>query len=243
MSSDGINQTHRAIMALRERILSGAVEPGGRLYEVPLARELDLSRTPLREALSRLEQEGLLERGVNGGYTVRRFTVQDAIDAIELRGVLEGMVVRMAAERGVTAAGLSRLQGIVLELDDVVAAGPDLLDIDRYADLNNAFHDGLLDLVESDLMKREVQRSRRLPFASPNAFLVDDESVMAFRASLAGAQAQHRGIVEAIGAREGTRAEALAREHTRPARRNLDCILKHDRRLVETVPGLRLVVL
>lgn len=243
MSSDGINQTHRALMALRERILSGGFQPGGRLYEVPLARELDLSRTPLREALSRLEQEGLLERGANGGYTVRRFTIQDAIDAIELRGVLEGTVARMAAERGIKPAGLARLGEIVAELDDVVAAGPERLDIDRYAELNSAFHDGLLDLVKSDLMRREVSRARGLPFAGPNAFLVDDESVTAFRASLAGAQAQHRGMVEAIGAREGARAEALAREHTRPARRNLDYILRQDRQLVETVPGLHLVVL
>ena len=82
----------------------------------------------------------------------------------------------------------------------------------------------------------------RLPFASPSAFLPDKGDIAAFRRSLHVAQAQHRAIVDAIAAREGSRAEHVAREHARTARYNLEYILREDRSLMEHVPGLSLVV-
>ncbi len=82
----------------------------------------------------------------------------------------------------------------------------------------------------------------RLPFASPSAFLPDNANIAAFRRSLTVAQDQHRMIVQAIAAREGSRAEALAREHARTARRNLEYVLAEDRSLMKHLPGLALVV-
>lgn len=85
-------RTHalRAQIALRQRILNGDYPGGTRLYEVSLAEELAVSRTPVREALSRLAEEGLLVRTRSGGFVVRSFAVADVLDMIELRGVLEG---------------------------------------------------------------------------------------------------------------------------------------------------------
>jgi GntR family transcriptional regulator, vanillate catabolism transcriptional regulator len=80
----------------------------------------------------------------------------------------------------------------------------------------------------------------RLPFAGPSAFLNAQTDIPAFRASLTVGQAQHRAIAAAIEMREGARAEAVAREHARLARQNLDFVLA-DRTLVDRVPGLRLV--
>ncbi len=90
-------------------------------------------------------------------------------------------------------------------------------------------------------MRREVDRVTRLPLASPSAFLQGQDLIPDFRASLRRAQHQHRALVAAIRDREGARAEALAREHARLARQNLDHVMKGDARLHARVPGLALV--
>ena len=91
----GLPQTLRATLRLRELILEGALRGGERLSEVPLAAELGVSRTPLRLALARLEHEGLVEPASGGGFVVCSFTLAEAADAIDLRGVLEGTAARL----------------------------------------------------------------------------------------------------------------------------------------------------
>src|SRR5277367_5466698 len=93
-------QITRALLTLREQILSGEFAAGQRMSELPLVERLGVSRTPLRLALATLEHEGLLLALPAGGYVVREFTRADISDATELRGVLEGTASRFAAERG-----------------------------------------------------------------------------------------------------------------------------------------------
>ena len=227
-----------ALMRLREMVLDGTLPAGGRLYEISLAERIGISRTPIREALSRLEGEGLLERASSsGGYLVRTFTFEDVHDAIELRGVLEGTSARMAAERGVELPQLREIKLVVAALDPVTVSTVENGDVSRYQELNFEFHQLLSRLSGSKIIRRELERATLLPFASPNAFLGDQT----FRQSLNTAQVQHRAIVEAIEMREGARAEALAREHARMARRNLDYVMHQDRSLIQKVPGLTLV--
>lgn len=235
-------QAMRALIALRERILGGALGPGTRLLEVPLSEELRISRTPLREAMARLVEEGLLERVRAGGFMVRSFSFQDVIDAIELRGVLEGTAARLAAERGAPGEALEGLKRTVSELDRCFGEAPGEVDFERYSELNAVFHHALSSLAGSTVIRRELERVTRLPFASPSAFLPDKADIAAFRRSLNVAQDQHRAIFAAIVAREGSRAEALAREHARLARRNLEYVMEEDRSLLSRVPGMALVV-
>jgi GntR family transcriptional regulator, vanillate catabolism transcriptional regulator len=110
MTGEEKTATHaqRALVALRKRILGGELAGGTRLYEVALAEELGISRTPVRAALSVLAEESLLDRGAGGGFVVRSFAVRDVVDTIELRGVLEGTAARMAAERGVPDSLMAR---------------------------------------------------------------------------------------------------------------------------------------
>jgi GntR family transcriptional regulator of vanillate catabolism len=234
-------QSHRALMGVRELIISGELAAGARLQEIALSERLGISRTPLRAALARLAQEGLVETLPSGGYAVRSFSRLDVIDAIELRGVLEGTAVRLAAERGVAPERLADLHGLLDQLD--VALGPNetRMQFDRYVELNAAFHDEMLWGLASRTIRREIERVTSLPFASPSAFLDTQAGVTSFRNSLYGAQTQHRAIVEAIEQREGARAEALAREHARLARRNLDFVLDQDRGIVVRVPALALI--
>jgi len=96
-------------------------------------------------------------------------------------------------------------------------------------------------LAGSAIVAREVDRASRLPAASPTAFLQGQELIPDFRASLRRAQLQHRMIFEAIKAREGSRAEALAREHARLALNNLSYVTVEAPGLAEQVPGLALI--
>ena len=108
-----------------------------------------------------------------------------------------------------------------------------------YVALNSEFHDILLEMSGSSFMQRELERVKRLPFASPSGFVVaDSESPRALR-SLILAQEQHREVIDAIEHREGARAEALMKEHSRIARRNL----REAMRSPETtrVPGAQLI--
>src|ERR1035441_10685386 len=96
ISPEGTSRTTRALLALRELVLSGEFVPGERMSELPLVERLGVSRTPVRLALARLEQEGLLRALPRGGYVVREFTQADIDDATELRGGLEGAAARFA---------------------------------------------------------------------------------------------------------------------------------------------------
>lgn len=231
-------QFTRALIELRSLVLNGTYPAGARLRETELAERLGLSRTPLRQAMDRLVDEGLLERIDTGGCRVASFAIEDIIDAIELRGVLEGTAARLAAERGVLPDLAQQMETVLAALD--VAVGPEL-DFKAYVPLNEEFHDLLARLAGSSIVAREVARASRLPAASPTAFMQGHDVIVVFRDSLRRAQRQHRAIFEAILAREGARAEALTREHARLARVNLEYVMREDPALAEMVPGLALV--
>jgi GntR family transcriptional regulator, vanillate catabolism transcriptional regulator len=94
------SQTDRAVLGIREMVLRGQFNTGKRLAELTLVDLLGVSRTPIRAALQRLAEEGLLEASQNTGYLVRGISEDEIFDAIEIRGTIEGLAARMAAERG-----------------------------------------------------------------------------------------------------------------------------------------------
>src|ERR1700682_3154662 len=93
------NASVAATELIREAILEGRLEPGARLKEEELARELGISRTPVREALLMLQAEGLIETVPNRGAVVRTHDADDLIDLYQLRALLEGYAARQAAAR------------------------------------------------------------------------------------------------------------------------------------------------
>jgi Transcriptional regulators len=240
-NGEGTSQTVRALLSLRELLLSGEFPPGTRMSELPLVERLGVSRTPLRLALATLEHEGLLENLEGGGYAVREFTQDDLHDAIELRGVLEGTAVRFAAERGASSAQLAEMRDLNLEMDKVVHRA----DVDSfwsYVDLNGRFHALFLEAAASPVLERALERIVSLPFASPSAFVLAQAELPESREILVIANDHHRGLIEAIEAREAGRAEALAREHARVARRNLEIVIE-NREVLERLPGASLIKL
>lgn len=235
------SQTARALARLRGLIVGGELRAGERITELALVERLAVSRTPVRAALQRLQEEGLLEALPSGGCVVRDFSEADIHDAIELRGTLEGLAARLAAERGVPAAVLADARDCLERLDAVLAA-PRLTPaaFAAYGVQNARFHALLVEMSGSPLLKRQIERVVTLPFASPNGFVLADLQGAHARDRLLLAHEQHRSLVEAIVQREGARAEALAREHARNAQRNLAEALNNHRAL-KRVPGASLI--
>jgi GntR family transcriptional regulator, vanillate catabolism transcriptional regulator len=233
----------RAALRLRELILEGELAAGDRVSEIPLAERLAVSRTPLRLALAQLAHEGLLEAAPSGGFAVASFTRDEVTDAIDLRGVLEGTAARLAAERLERPGDLEAMHGCVAQLDALVRPDrPAIEAFERYVELNERFHELLLELARSRSLDAAYRRVLALPFASPSAFVLPQAELPESHRVLYVAQTQHRGILEAIEQREGTRAEALAREHARLARHNLDIALSSQRALAR-LPGARLIAI
>jgi len=236
-----VSQTVKALLGLREMILDGELAPGERISELAVVDRLGVSRTPVRAALARLQEEGLLESIPGGGYAARAFTETEIHDAIEVRGTLEGLAARLAAERGVAPADLKPLADCVDGMDTVLARVRMTVDtFTEYVALNDRFHALLMELPHSPVLERQIERALQLPFASPNGFVMVQAELPNAREVLILAQEQHRAVVDAIEHREGARAEALMREHARIARRNLQSVLRNQQ-MMKLVPGGRLI--
>lgn len=230
-----------ALMGLREKILTGELVKGDHLSEVLLAEDLGISRTPLREAMRELIDQGLLERLPNGRYQVCSLTREDVRDFIALRGLLEGSVFRLAAEKGISPGQHRACTETLAALDCVLGASPSDIVFERYMDLNETLHAQLAEICDSPVMLSELARINSRPMAGPSAFLGGQAVSHETLNSLHVAQDQHKSILEAICNREGARAEALAREHARLAHRNLDFFLAAGQSAVTNIPGLSLV--
>lgn len=233
------SQTARATLTLREMLVQGRFHPGERIREVPLAEQLKVSRIPLHLALERLAHEGFLEILPTRGFVVQGFSTDDIYDAIELRGLLEGSAARLATERLEDLSQLEPMQEAAREIVMLIRRHKLTLEtFNRYIDLNAKFHNALLDLSRSRMLRRAVEQACSLPFASPSAFVnrqfISPELQELFLVSAD----QHCAIVDAIANREGMRAELLTREHARVARRNLEDALKNQEPL-KGMAGIR----
>jgi GntR family transcriptional regulator of vanillate catabolism len=240
-SDRSVSQTVHAQLALRDLILSGGLRPGERISELQAVETTGVSRTPVRMALVRLEEEGLLEAIPSGGFMVKAFSERDILDSIELRGTLEGLAARFAAERGVSARNLAPLKESLAELDVLMRQDPVSDEaFSSYVTLNARFHALLSELSGSAPVVRQIDRVCALPFASPSGFVMAQSALAEARQILMIAQDHHHVVVDAIENREGTRAEAVMREHARLAARNLRLALR-NRTHLELLPALALI--
>ena len=186
---------------LRGKVLCGEIPPSSRLVELHLARELGVSRTPVREALHMLEREGLLESIPRVGYLVKRINPDEVAEMCEIRAVNEALAARWAMER-MEEDTLRALEENLETAERVLTAG----DMESFIQLDGAFH---RIVVEASGSFRLTEWCRSL---HDHMLLYRIE---AFR--LAGAADQalrgHRGIFEAMVARDATRVEKAVRDH------------------------------
>jgi GntR family transcriptional regulator of vanillate catabolism len=193
--------------------------------------------------LERLAHEGLLEMRPTRGFIVQQFSITDIYDAIDLRGQLEGAAARLASERLRDGRDLVPLRETSQAMEALFQPRKlSLHAFTSYIELNAQFHATLVDLSHSRILRRAITQAAMLPFGSPSAFILKQQSFDDSRHLFLVALDHHRGIIEAVASREGMRAETLAREHARLARRNLDVALQ-DHTLLRAVRGGKLIEL
>ncbi|MCI1007366.1 GntR family transcriptional regulator [Herbaspirillum sp. C7C8] len=207
--------TTKAIFDIRELLLTGQLPPGRKISEPWLASKLQISRTPIRAALAVIYEEGLIDSAPSGGYLTRQFSSSDISDTVDLRGTIQGWAARLAAERGISSTGRLQLESAVRDIDNLLLEEISDDTLKRFAQLNEQLHKLLVNVTESEVVKREAGRVQMLPFSETSAFFNRNLS-LDWRHRLAQmCQIQHHAILEAVFSREGTRAEALLREHAR----------------------------
>ena len=216
-------QQTRALVRIREMILQGKLRTGQRVAEAPLAEQLGMSRTPVRQALPVLAQEGLLVEHETRGYVVKQISTTDILDAIDLRGVIEGLAARRVAERGASRSFCDALRQCLEDGDRIFRKGHiEESDEALYADMNARFHQLIVREARSSIIEQALERNARIPFAGPQTVAFDKTSLDRMYDKLLYAHRQHYFIVVAIERGEGARVEALMREHTNPVKDNLN---------------------
>lgn len=203
-------------------ILRGELAPGERLAELGLAERLGVSRTPIRQALPALAREGLLSAAGRRGYVVRSFSPEDVVDAIETRGLLEGLAARRIAERGASPELIRSLEECLAQGDALLAKRRfESADEERYSEMNGRFHALIVEAAASRILADTLARNDHVPFASARAvaFSRDLEQLLPV---LHYAHRQHHAIVQALEKGESARVEALMREHATPVKEVLN---------------------
>ncbi|WP_307813616.1 GntR family transcriptional regulator [Streptomyces sp. N35] len=191
-----VSLTDLAYDALLRRILDAELKSGARLVERHLAAELAVSRIPLREALRRLEADGLVVLVPHRGALVSPFTPADVRDLFDVRESLESLAARLAAERA-DSDGLARLAGRIATGRTAIAAQ----DRGSIATANAGFHTDIVELADNPLLSNMMR-------------LLEARTYWLFRLTAqrdpAQQCAEHEEMYEAIAAGDGDRAAALA---------------------------------
>jgi GntR family transcriptional regulator, vanillate catabolism transcriptional regulator len=224
-------QLARATVSIREMILRGRLRPGQRVAEAMLADMLHMSRTPFRQALPVLAKEGLLVESGTRGYVVRTFTQSEILDAIDLRGVLEGLAARRIAERGASREFVKQLRAC-LESGDEIFKKRHLVDSDEaaYGDMNGRFHTLILEEADSSILSGALARNATIPFASAEAIAFDATDLESMYEALHFAHRQHHAICDALEAGQSARVEFLMREHVNTVKKSINML---DQRAAE----------
>jgi DNA-binding GntR family transcriptional regulator len=204
-----VTSAERALATLRDAIMGGDLAPGARLGEVELADRLGVSRTPVREALSRLAAEGLVEIVPNRGARVVTWTVAELEGVFDLRSVLEPQLTAHAVPNA-APGDIDVLDALARRMHEVGTPGPGQ-DLDALVPLNRAFHDRLVALAAHPALATALAAAIHPPIVRRN-FLTYDE------ASLRRSLAHHSEIVAALRAGDPEWARAVMTSHIANAR-------------------------
>jgi len=245
LDADGADtQLERATETLRDLVLRGTFPVEEKLAEVKVAELLGVSRTPARLAMAVLEQDGLLVRLPRRGFRVKSFSLDEVVEAIEVRGEIEAIAARVVAERGLHAEHRAQLEGCIGRADIVLRGGSFEAEQRRdWCQMNLDFHHTLVRACGMRPLWSAYRQVNLVPLASPRDTMFNVVRPELTRRQLEGAHADHARILEAILARQSTRAAALVREHAYRSgenkRRNFPDI--QMRTMVLETPGVALV--
>lgn len=205
--SSGYVSTEKVYSTLRSAIIAGRMPAGTRIIEEATARSLGVSRTPVREAIFRLEAERLVARDPRGGAIVAELSSDEIEELYAVRAALEGLSARLAV-RMLLPKDFIRLEQIQEMLDDSTSRG----DVDELVRLNLVFHDAIL---------RVTKNATLIGFMGQihNALRRVSRTTLGYPGRAEETRNEHRDLIDALRAGDGDRAEAAARLHVNNALR------------------------
>ncbi|MBP2643921.1 MAG: rspR 3 [Firmicutes bacterium] len=187
--------------ALREAIVNEILKPGERLMEIQLAEELGVSRTPVREAIRRLELEGFLVTVPRRGTYVSNLSIKDVNEVFEIRTALDVLAAELAAER-ITEEELEHMERLLVQISEYIDNG----NVDKVVDADSEFHDILYQASRNDRLVGIINNLRE-------QFTRFRTMSMGYPGRLKNTLEEHRRLVEAIAQRDSDLAKEYAREH------------------------------
>jgi DNA-binding GntR family transcriptional regulator len=202
--------------SLREAIISGMLRPSERLMEIQLAEEMGVSRTPVREAIRKLELEGLVVMIPRKGAYVAGMSIKDIADVFEIRGALEGLAAELASERA-TDEELEVMERYLVKISEEIESG----DLSKVVETDTDFHTLIYEASRNarlsqiiNNLREQIQRFRTTSLSFPGRMKVALE--------------EHRKIVEALSSRDGELARKLAQEHIENAENTMMGMIQHQ---------------
>lgn len=210
VGTDHVNLDQKVYSQLKAMILDQNLKPGSKIYQEKLADELGISRTPLVNALKKLEQEHLITAVPRKGFYARRFSKEEMINIFELREVLEGLAARRAAVR-ISENQIKKLRNFFKDFKTFEDNGI----LEKYAKEDRRFHNYLIKIGGDDLLSSILETYSVITFS----YLVG------FRGGLVRPPREtireHRSIIEAIAKKNPDMAESTIRLHFRNSRDRL----------------------
>lgn len=190
----------------RKLILNNELRPGTHVTEEEIAKQLKISRPPIRESFKTLEENGLLERKARRGVFVTEISEKDLHECFMVRMVLYGLAIRVCIDK-ITNRGILKLDKIVEQMK--ICANNDEPDIDRYQDLNCLFHNTIIEIAEYGRLKKfcanlddQIRRYSYFSLKSKKNLLTSQYEY-------------HRGILDAIIEKDPVKALKLNEDHIR----------------------------
>lgn len=214
--NQGSNLTARVYRQLRQEILSGRFQEGESLTEMSLAKELSVSRTPVREALRQLELEELVEIRPNRGAIVKGITPDDIRDIYEIRSVIEGMAADRAA-REATTEEMDQLEEIL----DLTQFYLDRGNYEKLQSMDGRFHELLYNMCKNRMLRHILKDLHNYVGRSRGASLKTEGRA---RESIK----EHRAVLEAIRKQDPLAARELMTQHVQNTSQNVMKIIFSD---------------
>lgn len=188
---------------LREAILKGELKPGERLMELQLAAKLGVSRTPIREAIRMLEQEGLAVTIPRKGAEVARMTEKDMEDVLQIRSALDELAVQLAAGK-ITEEELEKMEEARMNFEESIQTG----DVKRIAQADVDFHDVIYQATGNAKLVTMLNNLREQMYRYRVEYLKDEKAYPRLLK-------EHEDIVESLKKRDKKHVSELMREHVK----------------------------
>ena len=202
-------QTDAAYLFIRQKILDGEFKPAQKLTELQLSEAIGVSRNTVKKAPMKLEQERLVTFEENKGASIKSFTLDEVVNYLEIREVLEGLVARTVA-RDIRNEGLRDLSAIL----DKMAESQENSKLDEYSAGNRSFHGLIYSLAKN------TQAVELINMISTQLIRYQFRTVLVPGRSLKSYQ-EHREIYEALKAHDEKRAETAIRTHVTNVRHTI----------------------